>query len=131
MFEKATRFKLRFETKKGQLSTEDLWDLPLSSTVGAVNLDDIARSLHLKVSTQSEVSFVNPAAKSPAAERDQLALDVVKQVIAVRLAENEAVASARAKAEQKKKILEILDEKDTESLKNKTPEELRALAASL
>ena len=126
MFEKATRLKLRFETKKGQLSTEDLWDLPLSSTTGAVNLDDIARALHLKVSTQTDVSFVNPAAKSPAAEREQLALDVVKQVIAVRLAEKRSRRRRPGAGRAEKENLGDLGQKDTESLKNKTPK-LRAL----
>ncbi|MBB6053539.1 hypothetical protein [Armatimonas rosea] len=131
MFEKATRLKLRFETTKGLLSVEDLWELPLTSPTSKVNLDEIARGLHHKVTTQTEVSFVNPTAKSAAAEKDQLALDIVKHVIGVRLAENEAAAKARANAEQKKKILEILDEKDTESLKGKSTEELRAMVAGL
>jgi hypothetical protein len=131
MFEKATRTKLRFETTKGLLSVEDLWDLPLTSTTSKVNLDDIARGLHNKVTTQTDISFVNPTAKSASAEKDQLALDIVKHVISVRLAENEAAAKVRANAEQKKKILEILDEKDTESLKGKSTEELRAMVAGL
>lgn len=131
MFEKASRIKLRFETAKGLLSVEDLWDLPLTSTTSKVNLDEIARGLHQKVTTQTDISFVNPTAKSAAAEKDQLALDIVKQVISVRLAENEAAAKARANAEQKKKILEILDQKDTESLKGKSEEELRAMIAEL
>ncbi len=131
MFEKASRIKLRFETTKGLLSVEDLWDLPLTSTTSKVNLDEIARGLHQKVTTQTDISFVNPTAKSAAAEKDQLSLDIIKQVISVRLAENEAAAKIRANVEQKKKILEILDQKDTESLKGKSEAELRAMVAEL
>lgn len=131
MFEKASRLKLRFETAKGLLSVEDLWDLPLTSTTSKVNLDELARGLHHKVTTQTDISFVTPTAKSAAAEKDQLALDLLKHIISVRLAENEAAAKARANAEQKKKILEILDEKDTESLKGKSTDELRAMVANL
>lgn len=131
MFEKASRIKLRFETTKGLLSVEDLWELPLTSTSSKVNLDEIARGLHQKVTTQTDISFVNPTAKSPAAEKDQLSLDIVKHIIQVRLAENEAAAKARANAEQKKKILEILDQKDTESLKGKSEDELRAMIKEL
>ena len=35
MFEQAARLKLRFETSRGLLSVEDLWDLPLTSARGA------------------------------------------------------------------------------------------------
>lgn len=44
MFIKASRTKLRFESPKGLLSVEDLWDLPLISTMGKANLDDIAKT---------------------------------------------------------------------------------------
>ena len=47
IFEMATRKKIRFNSPQGDLSTEDLWDLPLSSKVnGKANLDDIAKDLH-------------------------------------------------------------------------------------
>jgi hypothetical protein len=38
LFQKATRAKLRFETPKGLLSVEDLWDLPLTSAINKANL---------------------------------------------------------------------------------------------
>ena len=44
LFEKAVRTKLRFETSKGQLSLEEVCDLPLTSTTGKTNLYDIART---------------------------------------------------------------------------------------
>ena len=60
MFEKATRRKLRFTSAAGLLSTEDLWDLPLTSATGKANLDDIAKALNRRLKDAEEVSFVAP-----------------------------------------------------------------------
>ena len=63
MFEQASRLKLRFTTARGSLSVEDLWDLPLTSTTGKPNLDDIAKSLNRELrATSEETSFVEPNA---------------------------------------------------------------------
>ena len=48
MFEKATRLKLRFETVRGYVTTEDLWDIPLSAVNGFC-LDTIAKNLNKKL----------------------------------------------------------------------------------
>lgn len=43
IFEQASREKVRFQTQVGQVSVEDLWELPLSSKANKPNLDDIAK----------------------------------------------------------------------------------------
>ncbi|MFA5378887.1 MAG: hypothetical protein WC455_24250 [Dehalococcoidia bacterium] len=128
MFEIATRMKDRFETSKGNLSVEDLWDLPLTS-VRSPNLDDIARDLHRQLKDSAEVSFVAPARK----ENDTLQrkFDIVKHIIEVRLAENTAAAEVRANKEKKARILEIIARKDDEELVGKSRDELIKLAESL
>lgn len=128
IFEQASRIKLRFETSKGMLSVEDLWSLPLTSETGKVNLDDLARSYHIQLKEANEVSFVRPAKKN--AEL-QLAFDLVKYVIEVKMAEAATASEARNKAALKDKINEIIVEKEIESLKGKSLEELKAIANSL
>ena len=129
MFEKATRLKLRFDTAAGLLSVEDLWDLPLTSTKGRANLDDIARGLNKQLKSGDDVSFVVTDRKSD--ETIQLKFDLVKHVIDVRLVENQAVLLQKERAEKKQRIMSIIADKQDESLKSMSLDDLKKLMADL
>jgi hypothetical protein len=128
-FELASRQKLRFDSPKGQLSVEDLWDLPLTSTTGRANLDDIAVGLHRQLKESSEVSFVTPVAAK--LNDTQLKFDLAKHIIDVRVAERNAAAEATKRRETKQRVLEIIESKKDEALRGKSLEELTALANTL
>lgn len=129
MFEKAARLKLRFNSSKGQLSIEELWDLPLTSQTGKANLDDIARDLHSQLKNDSEVSFVHKDRKSdPAA---QLAFDIVKHVIEVRLAENEQALAAKTNAEKKQQLMALITQKENAQLQDMPLEDLKKMVEAL
>lgn len=127
-FEKASRLKLRFDTALGMLSAEDLWDLPLTSRVNRVTLDDIARGLHKELQN-ANISFVEPA--SPVDEKAQLRFDIVKHVIAEKVAERKRADEERARAAKKQRIMEIMAQKRDETLQGKTLAELEQELASL
>lgn len=127
-FELASRLKLRFETVKGLLDTEDLWDLPLTSAKG-FNLDDIARELYAKLRSDNTVSFVNPAQKANTA--DQLRFDLVKHIIDTRLAENEAARTLAANKEKKQQLLGLIAQKEGEALGALGVDELRKMVEAL
>lgn len=130
MFEKATRLRLRFETAKGFLSIEDLWDLPLQTTrVNGVSLDQIAIELNRELKDAATVSFVDDAPKGN--EELQLKFDIVKHLIDVRKAENAAIAVERERAATKQRILEIIAKKQDSVLENASIEELQEKLASL
>lgn len=129
MFEKASRLKLRFPSPKGALTVEDLWDLPLTSSTGKANLDDLARRLHQSLESQKVGSFVTKAATAD--DRLQLQFNIVLRVIEVRLTENEAAAQREAARAKKQQIMEIISRKETESLSNASLDELRAMLGSL
>lgn len=129
MFEKASRLKLRFESPKGLLSVEDLWDLPLSGTASRANLDDVARGLFKQLKSGDDVSFVEKARKSD--ETLQLKFDVVKHVIDVRLAEAEAASKAKETAEKKQQVLRIIAEKKDKKLYDMPIEDLEKLIATM
>lgn len=116
MFEKASRLKLRFKSVNGLVSVEDLWDVPLT------HLDSIAKALRKEL-RENEESFISETKKNTT---NELAFEIVKQVIEVRLAEKEEKKAAAEKAAKKQRLLEILENKQNASLENLTEEQLRA-----
>ncbi len=123
-FEQASRLGLRFETSKGLISTEDLWNLPLQSRAGNVSLDGIAKALN-KVLKDDDVSFVAP--KTTTNSVNQLRFDIVKHVIDSRLQEQDEAQKAQESKEKRQKIMEIIAEKEDNSLKSLSVDELKAM----
>lgn len=122
-FIQATRLKLRFSTTVGVLSVEDLWDLPLESK-NKVNLDSIAIALHRELKDTKDESFISKSRANPVLE---MKLDIVKYIIEVKLQESEDKAKAKAKSEQRAKIADLIEEKQNESLRALSLDELKAL----
>jgi len=121
MFEKASKQKLRFVTTVGTLTTEDLWDLPLTSHVG-ISLDNIAKELNRAIKADDEDSFVTK--KTNSNTRLNLQFDIVKHIIEVKLEEAEASKNRKAKAEKKQKILSLIDDKENDALAAMSKEDL-------
>ncbi len=127
MFELASRKALRFNSPKGLLTVEDLWQLPLSSA-NKTNLDDIARGLHTALKTEI-VSFVT---KTDIADEDtKLAFNIVKHIIDVRLAENEAKRNATERNEKRQQLLGLIAQKENEQLAGQSLDDLRKMVESL
>lgn len=130
MFEKAARLKIRFDSPAGQLSVEDLWDLPLTSTVrGKTNLDDLAIHIDKELKETTTTSFVKKTTKSN--ELMKLKFDIVLKVIEVKQAEADVEATKRTNADRKQKLLAILAEKQDADLKGKSAEDLQKLINEL
>jgi hypothetical protein len=127
MFEKASRMKLRFDTPRGRLTVEDLWDLPLIGNEAC--LDNIAKVLYRELKDETQESFVIKAERSN--EELTTKFEIVKHVIDVRLQEEEAAKNAAQARRKKQQILAIIAEKETETLKDSSIDDLRALLESL
>lgn len=119
LFEVATRKKLRFASPKGLLTTEDLWDLPMT---GNTSLDTVSKLANRDVKVSAEESFVVDA--TPINDIAVLKLDVLKHIIAVRKAEQAARMAAQEKADRRRKLLDLLAEKDNEKDAAMTREEI-------
>lgn len=115
MFEKATRLKLRFKVANGLISVEDLWDLNLNT------LDVLARGINKELQ-ESEVSFIGKS--SDKENKLKLQFDVVKRVIDVKLEEREQAKELREKAQRKQQLLNALADKQEESLRSMSKEDL-------
>lgn len=120
--------KLRFDTAKGQLTVEDLWDLPLTSEAG-VSLNGIAISVNKELQASQEKSFVENKSKN--SDILELRLEILKTVIADRIKQNELDRTAAARKIQRDKIVGILADKQDEALVNKSPEELQEMLDSV
>jgi hypothetical protein len=129
IFEQATKLALRFPSTKGDLTTEQLWDLPLQAKDN-FDLDSVAKAINKRLKDISDESFVSTKV-SAAQTIAELKLEVVKHVIAVRLEEADDNRKRAARVAEKNKLLGILGDKQDEALKTLTPEEIKKRIAEL
>ena len=130
LFEKATKEKVRFATKKGVLCVEDIWDLPLTSAKG-VSLDNLARRFNKKLKEVKEESFVEKPIPDPEKTLVELKFELVKRVIEIKVAERDKRKKAAERKEKKEKILSIIADKQDESLKGTSLEDLQKMLAEV
>ena len=122
LFIKASRLKLRFNYK-GSQSIDDLWDLPL------VALDSIFKDLNKKVKAQAEESLLNTRSKED--ELTEMAIEIIKFVVATKQAENKAKVDAQERKQKIQRLLEIKDKKQNESLESMSLEDIDKTIAAL
>lgn len=117
VFEKALRNKFRFSSKKGLLTTEDLWSLSLQE------LDQIAIAVNREVKVSEEESFI--LSKSNTSRTEQEKLDVLKYIIKVKMEEEDIREKKRIARQKREEILAIISRKERTDLESKSLEELR------
>lgn len=114
IFEYAVRNKLRFPYK-GTISTEDLWDLPVTE------LDKIYKVLNKKNKTNEEESLLSTSS----VDIDTLiSIDIIKYIVNYKLKKKEENEQAKKRAEDRQFIMDIVEKKRKQSLEDKTEEEL-------
>lgn len=119
IFEVATKQKLRFSTKKGQVGVEDLWDLSLE------DLDTIAGEVdgQLKATTGRK-SFINK--KSVTDKKTSVKLEVVVSIINTKLEEEERRQLSAERKVKRDQLLELISSKENDALGRKSISALRA-----
>lgn len=130
IFEFATRQKLRFSSSKGDLSVEQLWDLPMKSNTGKLDLNGIAIGIARQLRDSTELSFVEDR-PDPAKRELEIKLELVKHIIATKQADSAAILDAKKIADRKARLTEALDAKQNEALASMSEEDIRKELASL
>lgn len=129
-FEYATRTKLRFPSTKGELTIEQLWDVPLRSR-DDFNLNSVAKAASKKLKDLSEENFVEAATKTPEHVRCETVLAIVKYIIDIKVGEEQAAERRAENKIKKEKLLKILAEKEEGKLSEMSMAELKKQIAQL
>lgn len=129
IFEQASRQKLRVPTSRGHITVEELWDIPLQSKT-AFSLDTIAKSVNSSLKQASEESFVSTYT-SPAAKELELTMEIIKHVIAVKIADNVKARDQVANRLERDQLNAILANKQSQKLMEMDEEAIKKRLAEL
>ena len=129
LFQLASRQKFRFQSIKGELTTEQLWDLPLTAR-GGFDLDSVAKQVNAELKAAGEESFVQKNS-NPAKSKLEAKLEIIKYIISTKLEDAERAVMADLRSEERKKLLAALNRKQDAALEELTPEQIQARLAEL
>lgn len=129
IFARATRSKLRFPSDIGLISVEDLWDLPLTtSSRKKASLENVGNFLLRRQAQFDTGSILTTTEPSPEKEAADLAVEVIRYIVAVREAENQAKTLAAAQASERARLDGVIADREAKE----TPlEDLKAQRAAL
>ncbi len=123
MFEYAARNKLRFASVRGELSVEQLWDVPLRSK-DEFNLNAVAKDANNRLKNATEESFVETT-RTALHIKLEFGLEIVKHIIEVKLNEENAAKKRVDNKVEKERLLAILAEKQAGKLSALSENELK------
>lgn len=123
IYKQAAQQKLRFDTTRGSLSAEQLFDLPL--TVLATAIRNLRGIMKKEVQVEDDLSFLDQPVKANTA--NQLRFEILKDVYLTKKAEVAAVIANRERKERNQRIMELIKNKQDKELENKSIEELKAM----
>lgn len=127
-FEFVIRNKLRFPSSKGELSFEQLWDVPLRSNDN-FNLNSVAVAADKALKDVSE-NFVDNS-KSVAVAVRQAVFETVKYVIDRKLEEEDASKKRASNKLEEQKLMKVLAERQDEKLSELSETQIKNRLAAL
>jgi len=121
-FQQASKLKLRFNTPKGLLSTEQLWDLTLVDLTTSIK----ASKKLLNKTEDNDLSFLE-ITTTVADQIEQLRFEILKEVYLTKKADNEAIRTAKENKEHNQKIMQLIEQKKDDKLSGLSIEELEKM----
>ena len=118
--------KWRFPSKRGPLTIEDLFDLPLTKN-NDLNLDTVAIEINKQLQEkQGSTSFVESTVeKSAEINKLDTMLEIVKTIIKQRQDEHEYKLNKAALDSKRKELQRLIDQKQNEALASLSVDELQ------
>ena len=129
LFLLASRKKFRFPSEKGELTVEQLWDIPLTSRSG-FSVNNIAIEVNRELRSLEEESFVETS-RNPRRDTLKAMLELLKIVISVRQEEAQKASAAAERATKRQKIMEAIEAKEREKLDSVSLDDLRLQLSAL
>jgi hypothetical protein len=123
IFEIAVREKYTYNFR-GLIKTEDLYDLKLT------DLDAIYKGLKSDLAQLGEDSLID-SVDTEAKETINNKIEIVKAVVDYKREVKKNLEDAKAKAETKRRLKDLIAQKENETLEGKSLDELKAMLAEL
>ena len=125
LFELATRKSFQFPSRRGPLTVQDLWKLPLvTSAKDGVSLDLIAQDLNEQLQKATKAGFVKSQQAKPDETYLQERLNIVIHIIKVKEDEDDLAKKKAEASAQLNKFLELAAKKQADKDAQMSEEEL-------
>lgn len=123
IFLEASRLKLRFQTSTGLLTVEQLWDLK------QIQLETIAKNLFSSLKKDDTLDFLDNDLQEESEEVKQntLRFNIVKEIYTIKKEERKSEKEKQDAKIHNQKIMALIAEKQDESLKSMSVEDLQKL----
>lgn len=119
---KVVKQKLRFQSGKGLITAEDVFDLPLT------NLKTMANNLNRGLKNSTDDLFSEKSLKET---EDSLRLSFILQVIEIRESENSAKITAKETTQKRELLKSLIAQKKLEATSSMSIEDLEKELANI
>lgn len=131
IFEYAARHKVRFTSPRGNLTVEQLFDLPLvDKRGGTIDLETVARTTNGELREIGEESFVSTS-PDPLRAVTEIKMEIIKYVIAAKQADVQRAVDAAKRASIRARVSEAIAKKEDAAFDDMSVDDLRKQLAEL
>jgi hypothetical protein len=120
MYKKAAKLKLRFNSPKGLLSVEQLFDLTTSDLANLIK--KVNAEIKKEERVDDDLAFLE--GKDEVTSLNVLKFDILKDIYLTKLKERDDAATDQEKKDYRQRIAEIIKKKKDQELENLSIEEL-------